>query len=54
MQQVAEAFPFLADAVFDRHGQRIDEHFIGIDRGTPHFRNAPDIAVIAIQVRVKE
>ena len=54
MQNVFEAPAFLANPIPDRHRQRLDEQFIGVDGAAAHLGNFTHVDMITIKRRVEE
>ena len=54
MQDVFEALALLADAVGDRHRQRVDEQLVGVDGAAAHLRDFADIDVAPVEVGVEQ
>ena len=54
VQDVFEAPALLADAIGDRHRQRVDEQLVGIDRAAAHLGDFAHVDVAAVEVGVEQ
>ena len=54
VQDVLEALAFLADAVFLRHRQRIEEHLIRVDRVAAHLLDLAHLDVAPVHVGIEK
>ena len=54
VQEIAEALAFLADAVFQRNLEPVDEHLVGVDRLAAHLLDLGDFDFRAVEVGVEQ